>query len=674
MDMAALKLKLRGKLLLSFALVLVLAAAVGIFGIRGINQINYQDEIGVLANTALVDTQDAQAYSLRYIIYLEDNYYDQSLEEINNVLSGAKEAESLMKSEENKQHTRELERAIGAYKESIVNYTELEREKQEIGAARAAEADGVIETIRHLFEEEIATHVSRYGINDAYYERVAIAQELRDSFNRVQIWAQKYQIAIKAEDQDAIAAEWMNEIELSRNLLKECLEHFESPLAREKLSEADEHLDSYTETVLRYREINREQRTEQGHQREESAAALDAAREVRDGVKAAIILATRRASFIIFSVLGIAVLLGILISLILTNNIMRSLGSEPEEIAQIAEEIAGGNLLLEFDDRREIGVYKSMKEMAGNLSRIMTDIKNASGQVASGSGQISTSSQQISSGANEQASSTEEISSSMEELAANIQQNTENAQMADDIARKAAKEAATGGESVNDTVIAMRSIAEKIGIIEDIARNTNMLALNAAIEAARAGEAGKGFAVVASEVRKLAENSGRAAAEITEISGNSVKAAESAGEIINELVPQIQKTAELVQEITSASQEQTRGAEQINSAIQQLDTVIQQNASASEEMASMSEELNSQADMMQTSVAFFRLDESSRAQVRPPKRLVEHQAHGQTRDTSKNTQQRDSQNTQRSDKKEVTQDILPAGEDYSPENGEFEEF
>ncbi|MBN2625649.1 MAG: CZB domain-containing protein [Spirochaetales bacterium] len=312
-------------------------------------------------------------------------------------------------------------------------------------------------------------------------------------------------------------------------------------------------------------------------------------------------------SIVIWFGIGIGVILGIIIAVAITAMLTGKLGGEPDEISRIAESIAGGNLDIDFDEKRKKGIYQSMKHMARTLNHTMTDISSGSRQVSSGSTQISASSQQISSGASEQASSTEEISSSMEELTSNIQQNMENARKADTISRQTADNASLGGSSVNETVAAMKSIAERIGIIEEIARNTNMLALNAAIEAARAGDAGKGFAVVASEVRKLAENSGKAAAEITAISTNSVRTAETAGTIINELIPQIQSTAELVQEITSASEEQTRGAEQINSALQQLDSVIQQNASASEELASMSEELNGQAAMMRDSISYFSL-------------------------------------------------------------------
>ena len=196
----------------------------------------------------------------------------------------------------------------------------------------------------------------------------------------------------------------------------------------------------------------------------------------------------------------------------------------------------------------------------------------------------------------------------MEQMTSNIRQNADNAMQTEKIAVKSADGARQGGKAVEETVHAMKEIANKISIIEEIARQTNLLALNAAIEAARAGEHGKGFAVVASEVRKLAERSQKAAAEISQLSASSVEVAERAGALLGQMVPDIQKTAELVQEINAASREQDLGAGQINKAIQQLDQVIQQNASASEEMSSTAEELSSQAEQLQSTIAFFRVD------------------------------------------------------------------
>jgi methyl-accepting chemotaxis protein len=193
----------------------------------------------------------------------------------------------------------------------------------------------------------------------------------------------------------------------------------------------------------------------------------------------------------------------------------------------------------------------------------------------------------------------------MEEMTANIRQNADNALQTEKIAIQSAGDAQESGEAVAKTVKAMREIAGKISIIEEIARQTNLLALNAAIEAARAGEHGKGFAVVASEVRKLAERSQIAAGEISQLSSSSVEVADRAGVMLANMLPNIQKTAELVQEITAACREQDAGAEQINKAIQQLDQVIQQNASAAEEMSSTAEELSSQADQLQTSIALL---------------------------------------------------------------------
>jgi methyl-accepting chemotaxis protein len=290
-----------------------------------------------------------------------------------------------------------------------------------------------------------------------------------------------------------------------------------------------------------------------------------------------------------------------------------------------AETVAAGDLTanLDVDQKDEIGTLAdSLRDMVTRLKGVVGEIRTAGDNIASGSQQMSSSAEEMSQGATEQASSTEEVSSSMEEMDSNIQQNADNASQTEKIAQKAAEDAQQGGSAVHQTVEAMRNIAEKISIIEEIARNTNLLALNAAIEAARAGEHGKGFAVVASEVRKLAERSQKAAAEISDLSTNSVGVAEEAGKLLEALVPDIQKTAELVQEINAASAEQRSGSQQVNKALAQLDQVVQQNASQAEEMSSMAEELSGQADSLQNTIAFFQVDQTDGGQ----RRLVDHTA------------------------------------------------
>jgi methyl-accepting chemotaxis protein len=278
-------------------------------------------------------------------------------------------------------------------------------------------------------------------------------------------------------------------------------------------------------------------------------------------------------------------------------------------ISEAAKLIANGDLTVEIQERSaEDELMLSLASMVRKLSDVVSEVKSAADNVAAGSQELSSSSEEMSQGASEQAAAAEEASSSMEQMSSNIRQNADNAIQTEKIAAKSAMDAQEGGKAVAQTVHAMKEIAGKISIIEEIARQTNLLALNAAIEAARAGEHGKGFAVVASEVRKLAERSQKAAAEISELSSSSVEVAEKAGEMLNRMVPDIQKTAELVQEISAACREQDSGAEQINKAIQQLDQVIQQNAGASEEMSSTAEELSSQAEQLQSSIAFFKVD------------------------------------------------------------------
>ena len=287
--------------------------------------------------------------------------------------------------------------------------------------------------------------------------------------------------------------------------------------------------------------------------------------------------------------------------------------------AALANEIAHGNLMIEakpLSDKDTLGL--ALERMVEKLRQIVSEALTAAQNVSAGSQELSASAEQLSQGATEQASSAEEASSSMEEMASNVKQNADNANQTEKIAAQSAKDAEASGAAVGRAVNAMQTIAEKITIVQEIARQTDLLALNAAVEAARAGEHGKGFAVVASEVRKLAERSQAAAAEIGTLSVETVKVAQEAGSMLGKLVPDIKKTAELVEEITAACREQDVGSAQINQAIQQLDKVGQQNASASEQVSSTSEELASQAEQLQSTIAYFRIEPGTKGHAAAP--------------------------------------------------------
>jgi methyl-accepting chemotaxis protein len=309
--------------------------------------------------------------------------------------------------------------------------------------------------------------------------------------------------------------------------------------------------------------------------------------------------------------LVILAVVSLLVAVVIAAWVVISVNGGIRRALEVTGALERGDLTVTPDIRNRDEIGRLLEQMGATIERlrgIVAEVKSGSDSVSSGSQQLSTTAEQLSQGATEQASSTEEVAASMEEMTATVKQTADNAGETESIAQQAAQDAESSGKAVGDAMEALRNIAEKIAVVEEIARQTDLLALNAAIEAARAGEQGKGFAVVASEVRKLAERSKQAASEINTLSSDTVGVAEESSAKLNELVPKIRRTAELVQEISSSSREQDGGINQMTQSVTQLDTVIQQNASASEEMASTSEELAGQAEMLQQTISFFRTD------------------------------------------------------------------
>ncbi|WP_041194679.1 methyl-accepting chemotaxis protein, partial [Candidatus Symbiobacter mobilis] len=303
-----------------------------------------------------------------------------------------------------------------------------------------------------------------------------------------------------------------------------------------------------------------------------------------------------------------ALVLSIGLAWMLVRSLMADLGGEPTVARSAVARIAQGDLTVRIDlrPRDTSSLLFAMKKMTESLKQVVSDVNAGAHALASASEEVSATAQSLSQAASEQAAGVEQTSASVEQMTASIAHNTDNAKVTDGMASKAAADAVQGGDAVTSTVAAMKQIAQKISIIDDIAAQTNLLALNAAIEAARAGEHGKGFAVVAAAVRKLAERSQCAAQEIGEVAGSSVALAETAGKLLDEIVPNIRKTSDLVQEITAASTEQSSGVSQINQAVNQLNTITQQNASCAEELAATAEEMSSQAELLQQTMTFFK--------------------------------------------------------------------
>jgi methyl-accepting chemotaxis protein len=299
--------------------------------------------------------------------------------------------------------------------------------------------------------------------------------------------------------------------------------------------------------------------------------------------------------------------------------ILRGVRRSLDAAVRAAERIAEGDLreTVEVTSRDELGdLQAAMRRMGERLASVIAEVRGGSEALSAASAQVSSTSQDLSRGTSEQAASVEETTSSLAGMGTGVRANAENGRQTARMAADGAERALQSGRAVTETVEAMRSITERISIIDELAYQTNLLALNAAIEAARAGDHGRGFAVVATEVRKLAERSQRASKEIGELAERSLGVAETSGKLLSELVDSIRKTSDLMQEVSASSQEQLDGIQQVTVALGAVDDVAQRNASAAEELSSTAEEVSAQSTALRDLVAFFQLAEQRAAAPR----------------------------------------------------------
>lgn len=323
-------------------------------------------------------------------------------------------------------------------------------------------------------------------------------------------------------------------------------------------------------------------------------------------VPTSIILTEAKNVFIQAIVVGV---IGLILLFIIIYFIAHMISSPVVEGVKFAKTISEGNLNATLRVKRndEIGeLAESLGAMAARLKMILNDIIQSANTISESSSNLQESSVKLSEGANNQAASSEEISTTIDHMLGRIQQNTLSAQETEKIAVRAAQGIQEGNESTRALIQSMNNILQRITIVGEIAKQTNLLAINAAIEASRSGIQGKGFGVVAAEIKKLAERAQLAAKEIDELSIEGLKRARETGQKLEEVMPDIEHTAILIRKIVESSIEQKNSSAEMNQGIQQLNIVTQQNAESSFELSMNSKKITKQVENLKSLISYFK--------------------------------------------------------------------